>query len=159
MRGWLPLLVLSSAVLAGCSSTSNDSPSGSDASVADSGLFACPATLATACEDVVGGCPPPSTGDLPGPWCATETTAGTLSGSCGGYNVLTGTSEDGVLLFMYALDGGTLSGVLPSCIGALPGFALPTTCFAGGADLSSFTGPGAGPGCVESDGGATADGG
>jgi hypothetical protein len=166
MRRSFSLFVLARSAL-GCSSKSNESSSGSDAST-DSGLFVCSASLAAACETLINGCPPPSTANLPGPWCASQTTVSALSGSCGGYNVMTDVTEDGVLLFLYALDGGTFSGVmaapaggLPICIGGASDFALPTSCFIGGANLTAFTGPGAGPGCGggEDGGGVGDDGG
>jgi hypothetical protein len=88
-------------------------------------------------------------------------------GECGGYVVLPlGEGVDGLLLFMYGADAGTLAAVLasgdlqePLCVGGNASFAIPVSCFSDfGDDLpNAFTGPGGEPACAVYDAGSLTD--
>jgi hypothetical protein len=74
-----------------------------------------------------------------------------------------GVGVDGLELFMYAADAGTLAAVLasgdlqePFCVGGNAGFAIPVSCFSDfGPDLlNAFTGPGGEPACAAYDAGS-----
>jgi hypothetical protein len=134
----------------------------------DAGVILCSAALATGCENPYlpsGNCPPSLESALPGPWCATNPNAGAILGACAGYAVLPESSfADVELYFLYAADGGTLAAVIqakgtPECVGGVPGFSIPTSCFPVTADNlgATFNGAGAAPGCSAFDAGSEDD--
>jgi len=151
----LPLLVLSSAVLA-VAPRRRTTRRPARCSVADSGLFACPATLATACEDVVADAAA-STGDLRAVVCDRDDRR-TLSGSCGGYTCSPGRARTACSSSCTRWTAEPLRRLRrserspPQLHRCAPGFALPTTC-SPAAPTSAPSRAGRGPGCVESDGG------
>jgi hypothetical protein len=167
MRRLAGAAVIGIAFTTACSSSSVTNGSAGDASAPDAGVLAreddagvivCGAPLASGCQDSYlpsGSCPPALASALPGPWCATNPNAGAILGACAGYTVLPETSfTDVSIYFMYAADGGALSAVLQAgssvaCVGGVPGFSIPTSCFpvVGGLLAATFDGPGAAPGC------------
>ena len=159
--------VIAIAFTTACSSSSETNGSAGDASAPDAGVLAreddggvivCGAPLASGCQDSYlpsGSCPPALASALPGPWCATNPSAGAILGACAGYTVLPETSfADVSIHFLYAADGGALSAVLQAghsveCAGGVDGFSIPTSCFpvVGGLLSATFDGAGAAPGC------------